>query len=232
MECATHAILDAHIGAYRTSEWDICEPLLNTLRPGMLCLADRGFNGYGYWQRARQSGAGLLWRCANNRRLPVIQALSDGSFLSEIYPNPKASKTKEGGIVVRVVEYALPGADGQSVRYRLMSSLLDPDQAPAVELAALYHTRWQVETVFDELKTHLQQRRRVLRSKTPELVRRVLRLGAGPLCGALADAPVASEYRLSHAQLSFTARSTHAPRPAPLRGLSPRATKKTKAMVS
>lgn len=234
VECATHAILDAHIGAYRTSEWDICEPLLNTLRPGMLCLADRGFNGYGYWQRARQSGADLLWRCANNRQLPVIQALSDGSFLSEIYPNPKASKAKEGGIVVRVVEYALPGPDGQSVRYRLMSSLLDPGQAPAVELAALYHTRWQVEAVFDELKTHLQQRRRVLRSKTPELVRQEF---YGWVLAHYAVRwlmhQVASEYRLSHAQLSFTAHVQLMRRAQPLSGaFPPRATKKTKAMVS
>ncbi|MBK9220359.1 MAG: transposase [Uliginosibacterium sp.] len=135
---------------------------------------------------------------------------------------------------MRVVEYALPGADGQSVRYRLMSSLLDPDQAPAVELAALYHTRWQVEAVFDELKTHLQQRRRVLRSKTPELVRQEF---YGWVLAHYAVRwlmhQVASEYRLSHAQLSFTAHVQLMRRAQPLSGaFPPRATKKTKAMVS
>ncbi|MBK9218410.1 MAG: transposase [Uliginosibacterium sp.] len=123
---------------------------------------------------------------------------------------------------MRVVEYALPGADGQSVRYRLMSSLLDPDQAPAVELAALYHTRWQVEAVFDELKTHLQQRRRVLRSKTPELVRQEF---YGWVLAHYAVRwlmhQVASEYRLSHAQLSFTAHVQLMRRAQPLSGAFP-----------
>jgi hypothetical protein len=234
VECATHAILDAHIGAYRASEWDICVPLLQTLKPGMLCLADRGFNGYAYWRQARQSGADLLWRCANNRQLPVVRSLEDGSFLSEIYPSQKAARAKEGGIVLRVVEYALPGPDGETVRYRLMSSLLDPVQAPALELAALYHTRWQVEAVFDELKTHLQQRRRVLRSKTAELVRQEF------YGWVLAHYAVrwlmhqtASEHRLSHAKLSFTGHVQLLRRTQPLSGaFPPRATKTQKALVS
>lgn len=234
VECATHAILDAHVGAYRTSEWDICVPLLDTLKPGMLCLADRGFNGFGCWQQARRSGADLLWRCTNNRQLPVLRSLEDGSFLSEIYPNQKARRAKEGGVVVRIVEYALPGADSQAVRYRLMTSLLDPVLTPALELAALYHTRWQVEAVFDELKTHLQQRRRVLRSKTPELVRQEF------YGWVLAHYAVrwlmhqtASEHQLSHAELSFTGHAQLLRRTQPLSGgFSPRATKKTKTLVS
>src|SRR5207247_1731450 len=76
-----------------------------------------------------------------------------------------------GAIVVRVVEYALPGLDDAQPRYRLLTTLLDPQIAPALELAALYHQRWEIEAVFDELKTHLRQSRRVLRSKTAELVR-------------------------------------------------------------
>jgi hypothetical protein len=43
--------------------------------------------------------------------------------------------------------------------------------APAAELAALYHEPWEIETAFDEFKTHLRGNQRVLRSKTPELVR-------------------------------------------------------------
>ena len=56
-------------------------------------------------------------------------------------------------------------------RYRLLTTLLDDKATPALELAALYHERWEVKAVFDELKTHLLQRRRVLRSKTSDLVR-------------------------------------------------------------
>jgi len=172
VECITHAILAANLGPYRASEWSVCEPLLAHLSPGMLCMADRGFNGYEHWRQAQATGAQLLWRCASNRTLPRHRELPDGSYLSAIVPTgvPKA-QAREQAIVVRVIEYALPRLADAQPRYRLLTTLLDPAQAPALELAALYHQRWQVEEVFDELKTHLLRSRRVLRSKTAELVR-------------------------------------------------------------
>jgi Insertion element 4 transposase N-terminal/Transposase DDE domain len=172
VECATHAILGANIGPYRASEWEICTPLLARMGPGQLCLADRGFNGYECWRQASATGAQLLWRCADNRQLPVVEMLEDGSYLSTIYPShlPR-ERAREQAIPVRVIEYALPGQADAQPRYRLMTTLLDATQAPALALAALYQQRWQVEAVFDELKTHLLQGRRVLRSKTAELVR-------------------------------------------------------------
>lgn len=72
---------------------------------------------------------------------------------------------------VRVIEYTLPGTQGAETRDRLLTTLLNEHHAPALELAALYPERGEVERVFDELKTHLHQRRRALRSKTPDLVR-------------------------------------------------------------
>ena len=172
VECATHAIVAANIGAYRDSEWSVCKPLLASLNASTLCLADRGFNGYEYWCSAKATGSQLLWRCASNRQLPVIQTLSDGSYLSVLRPSKGVRRKDESAAVtVRVIEYALPGTQGTETRYRLLTTLLDEQQAPALELAALYHERWEVEGVFDELKTHLHQRRRVLRSKTADLVR-------------------------------------------------------------
>jgi hypothetical protein len=182
VECATHAILGAKLGPYRAGEWEVCEPLLARLRPDMLCLADRGFRGCKHWKAAAATGAQLLWRCANNRQLPVLKVLSDGSYLSTIHPSDvKRAEAREQAITVRVIEYALPGAlplEGGSEagataqpRYRLMTTLLDETVAPALELAGLYQQRWEVEGVFDELKTHLLKSRRVLRSKTPHLVR-------------------------------------------------------------
>jgi len=206
VECATHAILDANIGAYRSGEWGICQPLLASLKPGMLCLADRGFNGYEHWRQARATGAELLWRCMSNRQLPVRRVLSDGSYLSAICPPVKGrAQAAAQAIEVRVIEYALPSSPDAQPRYRLLSTLLDPATAPALELAQLYHERWEVEAVFDELKTHLHQRRRVLRSKTAELVRQ-------EFCGwVLAHYAVrwlmhqgASRHRRQHADLSFT----------------------------
>ena len=170
-ECATHAILAAEIGPYRGDEWGLCRWLLGALEPGMLCLADRGFNGTLQWQQALASGAQLLWRASDNRHLPLEQLLADGSYLSELQPPKSPSRCAAAASIVRVIEYRLPGAPEPHLRYRLITSLLDPVQAPALELARLYHRRWDIEAVFDELKTHLRQGRRVLRSKTAELVR-------------------------------------------------------------
>jgi Insertion element 4 transposase N-terminal/Transposase DDE domain len=209
VECATHAILGAQLGAYRAAEWTLCAPLLSRLTPDMLCLADRGFDGYAHWQAARHSGAQLLWRCKVNRELPVITPLADGSYLSVLYPHLKARRSREGEVVVRVIDYALPGANQKGeptqTRYRLLTSLLDPLQAPALELARLYHERWEVEAVFDELKTHLGQGRRTLRSKTPEGVEQEFYgwvLAHYAVCWLMHQS--ASANRLRQRSLSFT----------------------------
>lgn len=233
VECGTHAIVGANIGPYRASEWSLCEPLMERLDAGMLLLADRGFNGYPHWRQARATGAELLWRCTANRRLPVVEALKDGSYLSDIYPNEKARRMKHGAIRVRVIEYELPRAQSEAERYRLMTSLLNAQAAPAIELAALYHERWQVEAVFDELKTHLQQRRRVLRSKTPELVRQEFYgwvLAHYAVRWLMHQA--ASEYRLRNDQLSFTGHVQLLRRTQPHSGVfPPRAPTSAKTMV-
>ena len=234
VECATHAILGANIGAYRCTEWTIFEPLLACLGPDMLCLADRGFRGYLHWKAARDTGAQLLWRGAANQQLPVITPLPDGSYLSAIYPDIKSRRKRNSEIVVRVIEYCLPGltdeaatAD-QTQRYRLLTTLLDPDQAPALELAALYHERWEVEAVFDELKTHLVQRRRTLRSKTPDGVRQEFYgwvLAHYAVCWLMHQA--ASAHRLQQRQLSFTGHVHLLRRAQPRSGAFPPRTAKT-----
>jgi hypothetical protein len=223
VECVTHAILAANLGPYRSGEWDICQPLLDSLKPDMLCLADRGFNGYAHWKQARATGAHLLWRCANNRLLPRQRELSDGSYLSTIAPSGVTrAQAQEQAIVVRVIEYALPGLAGAQPRYRLLTTLLEPQQAPALELAALYHQRWQVEEVFDELKTHLLRSRRVLRSKTPELVKQEF------YGWVLAHYAVrwllhqgATRHRMPHEELSFTSHVQLLRREQPLSGAFP-----------
>ena len=223
VECATHAILAANLGPYRAGEWEICKPLLAALGPGMLCLADRGFNGYEHWQQARQAGAELLWRCAANRVLPRHQDLPDGSYLSAIAPSGVSrAQARAQAVVVRVIEYGLPGLPDAQPRYRLLTTLLDPNAAPALELAALYHERWQVEAVFDELKTHLLKSRRVLRSKTAELVRQEF------YGWVLAHYAVrwllhqgATRHRMPHEALSFTSHVQLLRREQPLSGAFP-----------
>lgn len=172
VECATHAILGACIGAYRTEEFKLCKGLMPKLNASMLCLADRGFRGHSRWVAARATGAQLLWRASTTQLLAVQTVLPDNSFLSQLAPGAGTRQARrDQAVTVRVIDYELPDASGQMTRYRLITSLMDHAAAPAQELARLYHERWQVEAVFDEMKTHLLKSRRVLRSKTPDLVR-------------------------------------------------------------
>jgi len=235
VECITHAILAANLGPYRDSEWDICKPLLPALKPGMLCMADRGFNGYAHWKLAQQTGAQLLWRCAANRILPRHEELSDGSYLSAIMPGGVGrAAAKEQAIVVRVIEYAMPGLPDSQPSYRLLTTLLDPIQAPALELAAIYHERWHVEEVFDEMKTHLLRSRRVMRSKTAQLVRQEFYgwvLAHFAVRWLLHEG--ATRHRMPHEALSFTSHIQLLRRQQPQSGaFPPRAAPTAKALVA
>ena len=137
----------------------------------MLCLADRNFFGFELWQLAGRTGAELLWRMKKNMRMAADKRLPDGSYLSHVYPSERDWRHQTNGIVLRVIDYRLEGIEGAEPIYRLATTILDPGKAPASELAALYHERWEIETAFDELKTHLRGAKIVLRSKTPDLVR-------------------------------------------------------------
>jgi IS4 transposase len=139
------------------------------LKAGMLCLADRYYLGYDFWIAASQGGADLLWRLRKTFIFPAEIILSDGSYLSTLYPSDKDRKYRTNGVVVRVVEYKLKGVKGADPYYRLVTTILDPKKAPAGELAALYHERWEIETALLEVKNRLPGKRILLRSKTPEL---------------------------------------------------------------
>lgn len=170
LENGTHVLWAARMGAFATDELTLARDVVPALRKGMLCLADRFFPSYDLWQTAAKTGADLLWRVRRNARLDVDRRLTDGSYLSRIYASTSDRRHQRNGIVVRVVDYRLDNVPGAEPVYRLMTTILDPKQAPAKELAALYHERWEIETALDELKTHLRGAQIVLRSKTPELV--------------------------------------------------------------
>ena len=175
LENATHVLFGVTLGGYRDAEVTLAHETVQHLKPGMLCLADRGLSGYPLWAAASRTGAHLLWRLTKNRRLPILKRLEDGSYLSQIEP-ARATRKKMGAqdaspLTVRIIDYRLPGVPDAEPIYRLMTTLLDPVTAPALELAALYQTRWTIETTFAEMKTTLKGADVVLRSKTPELVR-------------------------------------------------------------
>jgi hypothetical protein len=171
VENGTHVLFAARLDSFATGETTLAKQVLAALRPGMLCLADRQFFGHALWQEAAATGADLLWRVKRNLRLPREAVLADGSYLTTIYPSEKDRRHRANGCRLRVVEYRLAGIADAEPLYRLVTTLLDPAQAPAEELAALYHERWEIEGALAELKTHLRGARIVLRSKAPALVR-------------------------------------------------------------
>ncbi len=162
-ECGTHAIFAAALGPLAVHETELARRLFTHLRAGMLMIADRGFAGFDLWRDAAAGGADLLWRVKNIAVLPVVEQLADGSYLSRIYA-ARDKRRHADPVTVRVIEYTLAGS---ATVYRLITTITDPAAAPAPDLAALYAQRWEIETSFDELKTHQGTPRMVLRSQTP-----------------------------------------------------------------
>ena len=164
-ECGTHAMFAAAIGPYATPERTLATHVLPAAGPGMLLMADRGFTSHELWRTAAATGADLLWRATNVFSLPVLHELPDGSYLSHLI------RKDHQPIPVRVIQYTIDdGRAPEDEHYRLITTLLDPEQAPALELAELYAQRWEFEIALDELKTHQRGAKVVLRSKSPDVV--------------------------------------------------------------
>lgn len=167
-EVGTHAILDAALGSYGTGETTLARGVLRSLAPGMLCLADRGFYSGALWAQAAATGADLLWRIKSNLTLTRQRDLADGSYLA--ITGGRDARQRGHDHTVRVIDYELadPGRPNPDERYRLLTTILDPDVATAGQLAGVYPQRWELETTLGELKTHQRGPGVVLRSKQPE----------------------------------------------------------------
>jgi hypothetical protein len=186
IECGTRAVIDAAFGGYHASELGLARELLASLRPGMLLLADKLFPGYDLWGLAAATRADLLWRLPDNRKLTVTRELPDGSYLS-VMPTPAESRRLAqdrfygrparvpDGHLIRVIPFTITitsrGGRPRTERYRLVTTLLDYQEAPAGQLAALYRQRWESENGYGELKTRLHGAGFTLRSRTPDLAR-------------------------------------------------------------
>jgi hypothetical protein len=173
-ECGTHAVFAARIGTYPQSEATLAEQLLPRLEPGMVLLADRGFFSYALWRKAIGTGADLLWRIRTDRAGPTpvhLQDLPDGSWLAHLQQRHSAAARAAEPMLVRVIDYTIDDGRENPTAYRLFTTLTDPQEVTALDLAAAYTQRWEIELTFDELKTHQRGPRTVLRSKSPDLVR-------------------------------------------------------------
>jgi len=167
----THVLFATALDRDGVGETTLAKRVLPALAPALLCLADRGFFGWALWTQDRATGADLLWRIKKNLPLAVHTRHPDESYQRVIDASLHDRRHQTHGLAVRVIDYTLEGVDDAEPRCRLVTSVLDPDAAPASERAARYHERWEMETALDELTTHLRGAQIILRSKTAELVR-------------------------------------------------------------
>lgn len=219
VECGTHAVIGAVVSGCDTAEQTMYPGLLHRLQPDMLAIADRGFFSYEAFKLSIETGAQQLWRVKGNAVLPVEEEFDDGSYLSAVYEGTKQRRHNTEPIPVRVIEYTV--TTGKDVgEFRLITSILDPDDAPAEDLAEAYAQRWEIELCFDELKTHQRGPSLVLRSKTPDgvlqeiygylCVHYALRSLIGEVAHDLDEDPL----RISFTRTLRAARRTLAARPA------------------
>ncbi len=170
VEAGTRAVFAVAVGKSKESENSLVLKVIPKLTEGMLCLADRLFMSWEIFDQAQRTGAQLLFRARKDRKLPVEKRLADGSYLSTIYDS--TDRKQEKGIKVRVLKFdAEITRDGKTTKhdYRLITTLMDNVDYPLTELANLYRERWEIETMLDEVKTHLMEGQ-TLRSRTPDLV--------------------------------------------------------------
>jgi len=185
-ECGTHAILDAEVGAFSTGEKTLAMPLLARLGADWLLTADRNFYGFTAWRTAAETGAALCWRAPGQLKLPVLEVLGDGTYLTVVIDSKVQGRRREAiwedaragrefdtdlARIARVVEYEVPDRGDPAKRelIALLTTITDPGQASAEELAYAYHQRWEQEGAIDQVKTQLRGSGRILRSKSPDL---------------------------------------------------------------
>ncbi len=118
----------------------------------------------------------MLWRVKADLRLPLIEALPDGSYVSVLASPAVTGRARERLIeaakagqdldpgkarLVRVIEYEVPDRDGggNGELIALITTITDPVQAPAAVLAQGYHERWvRHEVAWSERNSQKEDR--------------------------------------------------------------------------
>jgi hypothetical protein len=168
-ECGTHAIIDAGFWPCQPSEQKGAHRLVRSVTPDMLVMLDCGFHGYPLHQAIDAKGAKILSRLPKSDQPEIIEHLADGSVLALMRPSDPKQRKQAPPLRVRIIEYTItdPTWPGYGQTHRVVTTLLDPIQAPAMVLIELYHERWEIEITIDEIDTHQRLLARTLRSKTP-----------------------------------------------------------------
>lgn len=167
--CGTHAIVDAEFAPCLISERLDGMRLLRSITDGMLVLWDRGFHSYAMINEVWGQGAHVLGRLPAHVTVVRGPTLADGSYRAVIRPAHDRRRFPREWLRVRIIEYTIrdPALGTVGERYRLITTLLDHHEAPALALACAYHERWEIELVIDEVDTHQRLTGRPFRSRTP-----------------------------------------------------------------
>src|SRR6266851_4189662 len=207
-EVGTHAIVDAVFAPCRVAEQRLTPLLLSrAVQPGMLVLMDRGIVSAAELSTLVQQQAHALARLKANDYTHAEQVLSDGSYLVTLHPLGLPA------VQVRIIEYRIEPSTAERLAefpasqtsnppdphqlHRLITTLLDPEQYPALDLIECYHERWEIEACIDEQKNHLRLSGQPLPSQGPRPgATGTLRAAPGPLHRALVDASIRLRGRL------------------------------------
>jgi hypothetical protein len=210
-ECGSHAVIGLQVSGYEVSEVHGAHQLLSQVGPNMLVLVDAGIISGGFCEQVREQGAQVLGalQAGTWDHLSQQRRLADGSVLAWVPPSRSGSAyyPLRRGMWVRIISYRLTderlGEAGKV--YRLVTTLLNPRVAPALALVGLYHERWEIELVIDEIKTHERVQRKVLRSKTPEgVLQELYGIFLAHYAVRVLMAQAAGEAELDPDRLSFT----------------------------
>jgi hypothetical protein len=168
-ECGTHAIVDAGLWPCHTGEDKGARRMLRSIEPGMLVMWDKGLHSFALVEQVLHRGAQVLGRLPSDVKVKKLERLVDGSYLAELSYGKGYDRKRERSMQVRLLEYALddPNRVGHGENHRLITTLLDPQEAPSLDLICAYHERWEIELTIDEIDSHLRQLERPLRSHKP-----------------------------------------------------------------
>jgi hypothetical protein len=168
-ECGTHAVIDAGVWPCHVSERVGALRLLRSVGAGMLLLLDRGFYSFEMIEQTLLRDAQVLVRVPAHVTLRVRHRLPDGSYWAYIYPSDAQRRKRGDHLLVRVIVYTLsdPARPGYGETHRLLTTLLDAQEAPALDLICAYHERWEIELTIDEIDTHQRLVQQPLRSQKP-----------------------------------------------------------------
>ena len=169
MNLRNRLLCDAAFGPFDVGEHSLAAQLWDSVPSGSIVLLDRGFMSYPVYSSLVNAGKDLelLVRLKSNTKVKPIELLNDGSALVELEASREVRREHPHlprSIQGRLIEYRYDGGD----LVRLFCTLLDPQEYPAQELVELYHERWEIELGYDEVKTHMLERKECLRSKLPD----------------------------------------------------------------